>query len=152
MRLLDRRSNRRGGRSCGVLILILGSIVLMPVAVEAAKGPKADQQMKFGVEMARRGLWSEALFRFRQADRLEPNNPKTLNNLAVAFEAVGQFENALEYYKRALRAAPGNGDLKKNYARFIEFYQGFKPQGEEAGEEAAEETASSAENGDTGQA
>ena len=139
MRLLDRR---------WILVLALGLIAL-PTAAGAAKAPSADQQVKFGVEMARRGLWSEALFRFRQADRLQPNNAKTLNNLAVAYEAVGQFENALEHYQRALRAAPGNGDLKKNYARFVEFYQGFKPEGDDA---AAADTPGSAENGESGQA
>lgn len=148
MRLLDRRSTRRGGLRGWILILTLGLPALLPAVVAAAKAPSADAQMKFGVQMARRGLWSEALFRFKQADRIEPNNPKTLNNLAVASEAVGQFEAALEYYKRALRAAPGNGDLKKNYARFVEFYQGFKPEGEESDEPSS----SGADDGGTGQA
>lgn len=151
MRLLDRRTMRRGEIRPWTLILGLALVTLLPAAVEAAKGPRApkpDEQMKFGVQMARRGLWSEALFRFRQADQLEPNNAKTLNNMAVAYEAVGQFENALEYYKRALRAAPGNGDLKKNYARFVEFYQGFKPQEDESVTDSSGE----AENDGTGQA
>ncbi|HXT20645.1 MAG TPA: hypothetical protein VN923_07850, partial [Thermoanaerobaculia bacterium] len=31
----------------------------------------ADSQTAFGVRMAARGLWSEAFFRFQQAQRLE---------------------------------------------------------------------------------
>ena len=137
MRLVDRRSTRRGILRGWVLILGLAMTVLVPAGVDAAKAPTAAEQTKFGVQMAKRGLWSEALFRFKQADRLEPNNPRTLNNLAVACEAVGQFESALEYYQKALRAAPGNSDLKKNYARFVEFYQGFKPEGETADDESS---------------
>jgi Tfp pilus assembly protein PilF len=84
-------------------------------------------QLQFGVDMARRGLWQEALFRFHQAERLEPGNPRVYNNLAVAYEANGQFDKALEYYQKALRAAPDSREARGNYARFVEFYQAFKP-------------------------
>ncbi len=60
----------------------------------------------------------------------------------MASEAVGRFEEAMAYYQEALRAAPGNKELKRNYARFIEFYQGFKP------DEAAEEGAKSEDQGE----
>ncbi len=87
----------------------------------------ADEQLAFGVKMAKRGLWSEALFRFRQAEKAQPGNPRVLNNLAVAYEAVGLFDQALETYKEALKADSANRELRRNYARFIEFYQAFKP-------------------------
>ena len=131
-----------------ILILITGIAMLAPLAASAAKAPTAGAQMEFGVQMARRGLWSEALFRFKQAEKIQPNDAKTLNNLAVAYEAVGQFEQALEYYQKALRASPSSRDLKKNYSRFVEFYQGFKPEGEEP----AAEGASSDDGGETGRA
>ena len=60
-----------------------------------------------------------------------PNDGKVLNNLAVAYEAVGQYDNALLAYKEALKADSTNRELKRNYSRFIEFYQAFKPAGEE---------------------
>ncbi len=132
-------------------ILVLTLALLAPLAAPAAKPPSAGEQMQFGVQMARRGLWSEALFRFRQADRLDPNNAKTLNNLAVAYEAVGQFEEALEYYQKALRASPSSRDLKKNYSRFVEFYQGFKPEGEEEAAES-QETAAEDDTSESGRA
>ena len=94
-------------------------------------------QLAFGVDMARRGLWSEALFRFHQAERMDPNNPRVYNNLAVAYEATGDFDKALEYYQRALRASPENRELRANYTRFVEFYQGFKPQEQKEGGAAA---------------
>ena len=79
--------------------------------------------------MAKEGLWQEALFRFERADRLDPKNPKILNNLAVAQEANGQFDAALETYRQALALAPGSKDLKDNYARFVDFYQSYRPEG-----------------------
>ncbi len=143
MRLLNRCNPRKL-----VLILSVGIAAFAPLAASAAKAPSAGAQMEFGVQMAKRGLWSEALFRFKQAEKLQPDDAKTLNNLAVAYEAVGQFEEALEYYQKALRASPSSRDLKKNYSRFVEFYQGFKPEGEEP---AADGT-SSDEGSETGRA
>lgn len=87
----------------------------------------AKEQLKFGVSMARRGLWSEALFRFKQAERLDPGNPRILNNMAVAHEALGQFDKALSIYQEAIRLQSSDRDLRKNYSRFVEFYRAFRP-------------------------
>ena len=98
--------------------------------------------------MAKRGLWNEALFRFKRAGFLRPGDPRILNNLAVAYEAVGDFDQALETYKKALRADPGDQELKRNYARFVEFYQSFRPP--EASEQAADETTEQTAESDQG--
>ena len=91
----------------------------------------ADSQVRFGVDMARRGLWSEAFFRFQQAQRLEGGSPRLLNNLAVASEALGKFDQALGYYKQGLQQAPGDAELKANYDRFVSFYESFRARGDE---------------------
>ncbi|HEX4952549.1 MAG TPA: tetratricopeptide repeat protein [Thermoanaerobaculia bacterium] len=110
-------------RRC-LLAAFLAISLLAPVAsAKPAKDLKA--QLQFGVQMARRGLWNEALFRFEQARRLDPENARILNNLAVASEALGRFDKALSHYQEALRRDPGNAEVKRNYARFIEFYQSF---------------------------
>ena len=67
---------------------------------------QADSQLSFGVDMARRGLWKEALFRFEAAERLDPDNPRIQSDLGVAYEASGQFDKALSYYQKALKLAP----------------------------------------------
>lgn len=81
------------------------------------KGQKA-----YGVKMARRGFFREALFRFQRANELHPNDAEVLNDLAVAYESVGETANALAAYKRALELDPGNTKIKRNYARFAEYY------------------------------
>lgn len=119
------------------------TLAILPLLLTACGGgygrpEQPGSQLAFGVDMARRGLWSEALFRFHQAERLDPNNPRVYNNLAVAYEATGDFDKALEYYQRALRTSPENRELRANYTRFVEFYQGFKPQDQKEGAAAAQ--------------
>lgn len=106
---------------------LLAAALLLPACSASSRPDTSAAQLQFGVDMARRGLWREALFRFSQAERLDPDNPRIYNNLAVAYEATGEFDRALEYYQKALRAAPDNRDTRGNYARFVEFYQAFKP-------------------------
>lgn len=123
--------------------LLLALVIALPCALApqpaaAAENPDSAQtQLAFGVKMAKRGLWQEALFRFKQADRLEPNNSKTLNNVAVAYEALGLFDQALEVYQEAVKIDAGNTDLRQNYARFVDFYRNFRPDPAD-GEAAAE--------------
>ena len=107
---------------------------LLPLACGSAQPTQsAKGQLEFGAEMAERGLWNEALFRFRQAERTGPDNPRVWNNLAVAYEATGNYDEALKSYRRALELDPGQLEIKRNYARFVEFYQSFKPKkGDEA--------------------
>ena len=107
-------------------------------AVDAEAAKKARSQMEFGVQMAREGLWREALFRFQQARREGGDSGKLLNNIAVSYEALGEFERALETYREALQTAPGNRELRQNYSRFLEFYQAYSPQAGD-GEAAAGE-------------
>lgn len=109
-------------------LMIAVTSLLVIVLCGARKAPDTQaEQLNFGVKMAQRGLWSEALFRFKQAERLRPGDSRVLNNMAVAYEALGNFEKALDYYQDAIKSDPTNKDLKRNYSRFVEFYRAFKP-------------------------
>ncbi|MCH9648608.1 MAG: tetratricopeptide repeat protein [Deltaproteobacteria bacterium] len=129
-----------------LLIIFLAAPVFFVAPVEAKKTrtTSAKEQLEFGVNMARRQLWSEALFRFEQAAKLEPTNARVYNNLAVACEATGRFDEALEFYRQALRLAPSDRTVKANYSRFVEFYQTFKPEDEE--ESSATDTGAAVES------
>ena len=63
-----------------------------------------DDELRFGVEVARKGLWNEARFRFERAVALDPENAAALNNLAIALEQQGEFDRAREAYEKALEA------------------------------------------------
>lgn len=126
---------------------VVGLIALSLAACSGNKQPvtaSAEQQLKFGVDMAQRGLWDEALFRFEQAQRLDPDNARILNNLAIAQESLGKFDEALATYKQALKVDPNDVTIKKNYTRFSQFYESFKPR-KDNGEKATEQAGGSSE-------
>jgi hypothetical protein len=103
-------------------------LAALPLAACSGYGAPehASTELAFGVDMAKRGLWNEAIFRFQAAERAEPQNSHVQSDLAVAYEARGDFEKALDCSKKALQLTPNDKDVRANYARFIEFYQSYK--------------------------
>jgi len=107
--------------------LVLSALLVVvatasPSCSTAPKGNDAKGQKAYGAYMARRGYWREALFRFRLAAALRPNDPEILNDLAVAHESLGETAEALAAYKKALELAPQDSQIRRNYARFAEYY------------------------------
>ena len=101
-------------------------VVMLAAGCASYSTPEsAKSQIAFGSEVARKGLWREAAFRFEQAIAKEPNNARAHNNLAVALEATGEFTRALTEYKRALELDPNDTHIRRNYARFAEFYTSY---------------------------
>src|SRR5438046_1806701 len=82
---------------------------------------KPATQDNFGVRMAKLNLWREAMFRFRRAVEINPADAMAHNNLAVAYEANGDFENARKEYLEALKLDRSNAYIQKNYSRYVEF-------------------------------
>lgn len=104
-----------------------GSAAAQP-ALESGAAPSADGERallenSFGVEVAGKGLWKEATYRWEKAVALDPQNSKAHNNLAVAYERSGKFEEALDSYENALELAPSNEQIRQNYELFREAYE-----------------------------
>lgn len=111
--------------------LILVTLLVLPLAIAGCRSgggdlSNANTQRSFGVRMAKMNLWREAMFRFKRATQIEPDNAMAHNNLAVAYEATGDFEAAAKEYKEALRLDRGNEHIQKNYSRHVEFMQRSK--------------------------
>lgn len=82
---------------------------------------RPSSQDNFGVQMAKMNLWREAMFRFERAIEINPGDAQAHNNLAVAYEANGDFEKARKEYLEALKLDRTNPYIQKNYSRFVEF-------------------------------
>ncbi len=107
------------------------------ISLAAAAPDSVREQMDFGVKAAKRGLWKEALFRWEKAVKLQPDNPRLLNNLAVAYETAGDLEKADATYRRALEADPSNRDIKQNFNLFTTYFKQVLARKERAGDAGA---------------
>src|SRR5262245_34925249 len=105
-----------------MLVPLLALALLASSGSEGRTLPKAKpgDEMDFGIQVARKGLWSEARLRFEKAVAIEPENAHALNNLAVALEQQGAFDKAREAYEKALKLEPGNMYIQQNYDLFRE--------------------------------
>ncbi len=129
------------------LLSLFGLLLAAPGALAKDKPITSKDEIAFGIKMAERQLWSEALFRFQQAEKMGAKGAAVYNNMAVAYEALGVFDKARENYQKALAVDRDHPSLRRNYSRFVEFYQAFSPEGEENGdaEEGEAETGGSEE-------
>ena len=114
------------------LLTRLGSMLVLVAMVSTSAlfagdptAKEASAEMNWGFKVARQGYWQEALMRFEHANELTPNQPRILNNVAVAQEANGLYEMALLTYQEGLALDPGNSALRRNYSRFQEFYSSY---------------------------
>ncbi len=131
------------------LFLLIVAVTFLAADFAAAGNPaakEAEAEMEWGYKAARRGYWQEALLRFEHANSLTPDKPRILNNIAVAQEANGFFEEALITYQMGLTIDPRNDALRRNYGRFQEFYANYVAEPEEIEETGGKKEADDAQS------
>ncbi len=82
----------------------------------------AKAQVEFGIAVAQRGLWKEALYRWERATQIDPTYAAGFNNLAVGYEHEGMLDKAAEAYERALKLEPNNALVRQNFELFKEIH------------------------------
>lgn len=80
----------------------------------------AKSQVEFGINVAMRGLWREAIYRWEKAVELDPTYAAAYNDLAIAYEHEGQLDKARKAYEKALDVDPNNSQIRQNYELFKE--------------------------------
>jgi type IV pilus assembly protein PilF len=80
----------------------------------------AKSQVEFGINVAQRGLWREAIYRWERATQLDPTYAAAYNDLAIAYEHEGQLAKARTAYEKALEIDPNNALVRQNYELFKE--------------------------------
>jgi Tfp pilus assembly protein PilF len=108
-------------RSRFYLPFVVGVVVCaFPASADEKPERAAKKEVAFGIDVARRGLWQEAHFRFEQATRLNPDSASAFNDLGVTLEQQGEFDKARAAYERALQLEPKNVSIQQNYDLFRE--------------------------------
>jgi Tfp pilus assembly protein PilF len=87
----------------------------------------AKSQVEFGINVAQRGLWREAIYRWEKAVELDPSYAAAFNDLAIAYEHEGQLDKARRAYDRALELDPNNSQIRQNYELFKEINDRTNP-------------------------
>ena len=72
---------------------------------------------RFAIRAAQAQLWNEAVFRWKQVINVDPKNSQAYNNLGVAYEALGNTDEAVAAYQRATELEPDNKYYRLNYRR-----------------------------------
>jgi len=101
-----------------LLIALLAALVAAP----ALAGPRDDarKQVEFGIAVAQRGLWREAIYRWERAAQIDPTYAAAHNNLAIGYEHEGELDKARAAYEKAMELEPNNSYIKQNYELFKE--------------------------------
>jgi Tfp pilus assembly protein PilF len=97
-------------------------VLTLAVAAPATADIRSDakKQVEFGISVAQRGLWREAIYRWERATQIDPSYAAAYNNLAVAYEHEGEFDKARTAYEKAIELDPENALVKQNFELFKE--------------------------------
>ncbi len=105
-----------------VLVVAVSALSVMRVSLLQAADARteAKAQVDFGIDVAQRGLWREAIYRWEKAVEIDPTYAAAFNDLAVAYEHEGQLDKARQAYEKAIKIEPNNAQIKQNYELFKE--------------------------------
>ena len=101
-----------------VLVACAAAMSAAPAFADAKS--EAKSQVEFGINVAQRGLWREAIYRWQKATELDPTYVAAYNDLAIAYEHEGQLDKARKAYEKAMELDPNNAQVRQNYELFKE--------------------------------
>ncbi|MBN1295322.1 hypothetical protein JXA80_00990 [bacterium] len=79
--------------------------------------PRTHTDMiRYGIELAEKGYWTEAAVHWRMVLNEDPNNAAALNNLGVAAEITDHPEEAKRLLTAALAKRPDEDKIRRNLA------------------------------------
>jgi Tfp pilus assembly protein PilF len=102
-----------------VALACAGVLATASPSLADARG-EARKQVDFGISVAQRGLWREAIYRWEKAVEIDPRYAAAYNDLAIAYEHEGQLDKARKAYEKALELDPNNQQVRQNYELFKE--------------------------------
>jgi Tfp pilus assembly protein PilF len=104
--------------------IALVALLLVGLAAPAFADRRSDakDQVNFGMMVAQKNLWKDAVSRWERAVELDPTYAAAWNDLAIGYEQLGKFDEARKAYEKALALDPGNQFIRNNYDQFRDVY------------------------------
>jgi Flp pilus assembly protein TadD len=106
-----------------IMLATMGVLLLAGCAVNSYRS-----DFEFANKLAKEGLWQEAYYRWQKSATPAGGSAALHNNLAVALESLGRYQEARGEYELAMKLAPGNAQIQNNFNLFT------KNQGKDANE------------------
>ena len=111
----------RGGARGGLAALLAALAAAPSPALSGADADRRSELLRFAAEMAGNGDWREARYRWEKILAADPDDPRVLNNLAVANEVLGEPERAAALYEKALALSGDDERIRENANRAASF-------------------------------
>lgn len=107
--------------------ILVAALLLTASPAFADARDDAKKQVDFGIMVAQKGLWDEAIYRWERAAKIDPTYAAAHNNLAIGYEQLGDLTKARQAYETALKLEPNNQLIKQNYELFREINDRTSP-------------------------
>jgi Flp pilus assembly protein TadD len=103
-------------------LLVVGLALCVSVPVFADRRSDAKSQVEFGIAIAQKNLWREAVQHWEKAAEIDPTYAAAWNDLGIGYEQQGRFDDARKAYEKALQLDANNSLIRQNYDLFREIY------------------------------
>ena len=104
------------------LLLAAALILVTALPAYADKRSDAKAQVSFGILVAQKNLWREAVRTWERATEIDPTYAAAWNNLGIGYEQIGRFNDARKAYEKAIDLDPNNTLIRNNNDQFREIY------------------------------
>lgn len=98
-------------------LLLLSALLICGCSSLSQNKERAAMHLQLGASLYQSGNNPQALVELLKAEKLDPDNPMTQNNLGLVYWARGKFELSEKHIKKAIQIAPDFTDARNNLAR-----------------------------------
>jgi Flp pilus assembly protein TadD len=105
--------------------LWLAAAVVLALSTAPAMADRrtdAKEHVEWGITVAQKGLWPQAVLQFEKATEIDPTYAAAWNDLAIGYEQTGKFDDARNAYDKALKIDHANQFIRTNYDLFRDIY------------------------------
>jgi Flp pilus assembly protein TadD len=99
-----------------ISLFFISTLTILTLSSCALKSVQTE--FEFANTVAKNDLWKEAIMRWEELIPKMNQSAELHNNLAIAYERIGEFIKAEQEYNKALKISPNNKFIKENYEQF----------------------------------